>query len=87
MLVPTPESAYDVCKEFMPDCSQPLGYFQEASAAPTAAPVQPAKKRQLPLTVTSSDTLAYSQAPNGSYVVSKLVYIIVGDQDSVSCST
>ena len=66
ILVPTPESAYEVCKEFMPDCSKPIGQavLNGASSSNT--------KRQLPLSVTASggaDTLVYAQAPNGSFVV------------------
>ena len=71
MLVPSPESAYEVCKEFMPDCSKPIGQLMEASASSSNT------KRQLPLSVTASaDTLVYAQAPNGSYVVSPLATLI-----------
>ena len=67
MLVPSPEAAYDVCKEFMPACNKPIGSITETTlSASTNA------KRQLPLSVTSSggDNLVYAQAPNGSFIVS-----------------
>jgi len=66
MIVPTPESAYDVCKEFMPECSKPIGEVVQIGSS--------AIKRQLPLSVTSSgnnDYLVDAQAPNGSYIVKK----------------
>ena len=65
MIVPTPEAAYDVCKEFMPECSKPIGEIVQGGSSNI--------KRQLQLlSVTSSgntDNLVYAQAPNGSYIV------------------
>lgn len=73
MLIPSPESAYDVCKDFMPECSRPLDDLDAASSSS-------AIKRQLPLSVTgpggsSTDNLVYAQAPNGSFVVNKIFKI------------
>lgn len=71
MLIPSPEAAYDVCKEFMPACNKPIGSVSEAAGSSTSN-----AKRQLPLSVTSSggDNLVYAQAPNGSFIVSTVVY-------------
>lgn len=77
MLVPSPESAYEVCKQFMPECSKPLSESVGLGSASSAI------KRQLPLSVTGqrggasstsnatddSNSLVYAQAPPGSFVV------------------
>lgn len=73
MLIPSPESAYEVCKEFMPECSKPLSSPSGAASSTSAI------KRQLPLSVTGprgasndfngSSNLVYAQAPPGSYIV------------------
>lgn len=70
ILVPSPESAYEVCKQFMPDCSKPVGKVGDSGRNGASSSNT---KRQLPLSVTASagaETLVYAQAPNGSFVVS-----------------
>lgn len=68
MLVPTPEAAYEVCKDYMPDCSKPIGYLQQASVAAKPASAS-AKKRQSPLSVTGSETVVHASISNGSTAV------------------